>query len=511
MSLSLTVDKVDRGIVTNVGSDKVVFAAGRNVRSRPGEIHKARGKRLLNTTPNTVPVRAIYSFKGHDNVMRSVVCSDAKIFSYTSGMTAVQDITPNPAPTGTSHVWRFTTIGGQLVISNGISADSMWKWPDYASPLVALPNAPKGVRTLGTLKNRLITADIIDNTYSYPARVKMSGINAPEIFTVDRKMKADQQDLIDHRGQSDAVERVMGIGYAGSRIRMYTERNIYFMDPADLPYHYIIDIGHEGIGLYGRRTLVSVKGVDYFMGPEDFYVVSGDHAPRPIGFPIRNACFDNLNKDVGAIDQSFAFYQPITKDIFFCVATGTSLVADTAFVYNLESKAWTICDCDYSCYSDSRQDESVGGAFGGGGFGEGPFGGTTDINILPYLVVGNTKGEILALDDGNDNNGKAVTGYIETGDYVGSSALLKKITHALMPIMNNEVTDEPVLVQAGARKSLSDKIKWSRPRPFLIGTDKLVRAVNRGEFIRFRLYTDQLNSPWRLFQYKVFYSEETLR
>ncbi|MEO2054687.1 MAG: hypothetical protein ABGX83_05250 [Nitrospira sp.] len=509
MSLSLSVNKVDRGIVTNIGSDKVVFATGRNIRCHPGELYKNPGKRLLNTTPNTVPVRAIYSFKGHDNVMRSIVCSDSKIFSYTGGMTAVQDITPTPAPTGTSHAWRFTTIGGQLVISNNV--DPMWKWPAYASPLVTLPNAPNRVGTLGTLKNRLITADVLDNNFSYPARVKMSGINAPEIFTIDRKMRADQQDLLDHRGQSDAVEKVMGIGYAGSRIRMYTERNIYFIDSADLPYHFIIDIGHEGIGLYGKRTLVSVKGVDYFMGPEDFYVLSGDRGPRPIGFPIRNACFDNLNKDVGAIDQAFTFYQPITRDIFFCVATGTSLVADTAFVYNLESKGWTICDVDYSCFSDSRQDQAVGGGYGTGGYGEGPYGGGSGINILPYVIVGNTKGEILALDDGTDNNGKAVTGYVETGDHFGSSALLKKVTHALMPIMNNEATDEPVLVQVGSRKALSDKIKWSRPKPFLIGTDKRVKIVNRGEFFRFRFYTDQLNSPWRLFQYKAFYSEETLR
>lgn len=509
MSLSMTVSKVDKGIVTNVGSDKVAFSICRNMRTRPGEIYKARGKRLLAVTPNTVPVRAIYPFKGHDNVMRAVVCSDSKIFSYTGGLTAIQDITPNPAPTGISHAWRFTSVGGQLIISNGI--DPMWKWPVYASPLVTLANAPARVGTLGAIRNRLIAADVLDGGFDYPARIKFPAIGDPEFWTIDRKMRADQQDLLDHRGQSDAIERAMGIGYSGSRVRLYTERNIYNIDPADMPYHFIIDIGHEGIGLFGKRTLVSVKGVDYFMGPEDFYVLSGDRAPRPIGFPIRNACFDNLNKELGAIDQAFTFYQPITKDIFFCVAIGTSLVADTAFVYNLESKGWTICDVDYSCFADARQDPAASGAYGAGGYGEGPYGGTTDINILPFLVVGNAKGEILALDDGNDNNGKAVTGYVETGDMVGSSALLKKITHAIMPVMNNEVTDEPVLVQVGARKSLSDKIKWSVPKPFLIGTDKMVKAVNRGEFLRFRFYTDQLNSPWRLFQYKAFYSEETLR
>ncbi|NKE69903.1 hypothetical protein [Candidatus Manganitrophus noduliformans] len=501
----IAVKRVDTGIVSNSSASKVVWSRGRNVRFRPGSVYKTPGKTLLTTVPAALSIRAMKTFKGHDGVVRTVVACDNKIFSYTGGFTEHVEITPTPAPTGTSYVWHFELIGGMLIVSNGFSR---WKWPNYAAPLQAMTGAPEKFGMMTVSNNRLIVGNITDGGNAYPARVKWSQIGKPEIFTIDKTGKGGRHDLLDPNGKSDAIEIPKAATHRGKRTIIYTERNIWALDPVEFPLDYRPEIIVPGLGLLAPKALVSWKGIDYIMGPDDFYMM-GSGAPVPFGFDIRPLCFNNLNKEVGVINTAFGFVLPETQEIGFAVPSKNATEPDTIYLYHLELKKWTPLSCNFLCVNDSRQDPNYGGAFGGGGFGEGAFGGANDVNLLPYTVVGNIHGQILKFDEGFNDNGEPITGYIESGDMEGDSAFVSKVTHSVAVYLKEQSgTTEPLMIQIGVRDSLSKPLKWSIPKPFAAGIDEQADITARGKWMRIRFYSDQMDSPWELEGYELLYSNE---
>lgn len=501
----ITVKKVDTGIQDNASSIKVVWSRGKNVRFRPGSVYKHPGKTLLTTVPGALSIRAMKTFKAHDGIVRTVVCCDNKIFSYRGGFTEFSEITPTPAPTGTSYVWHFELIGGMLIVSNGTSR---WKWPNYAAPLQAMTGAPTKFGMMTVSNNRLITANITDGGNAYPARVKWSQIGKPEVFTIDRAGKGGRHDLLDPNGKTDAIEIPKAATHRGRRTLIYTERNVWAMDPVEFPMDYRFDVLVPGIGLLAQNAIISWKGIDYFMGPDDFYMM-GSGAPTPFGFDIRSLCFENLNKETGIINTAFGFVLPDTQEIGFAVPSAGAVEPDTIYLYHLELRRWTVLGCNFLCMNDSRQDPAYGGAFGAGGFGEGAFGGANDVNLLPYTVVGNIHGQILKFDQGFNDNGEKITGFIESGDIEVGSAFVRKVTHSVAVYLKGQTgTTEPLMVQIGVRDSLSKPLRWSIPKPFAAGIDEQVDITQRGKWMRIRFYSDQMDSPWEMEGYELLYSDE---
>lgn len=482
------VHRVDGGIITNDAIKNVIWRRGRNVRFKPGVAYKSKGKSLITTVPGALSIRAQFSFVGHDGILRTVVCCDNKIFAYQDHFAAIQDITPAPVPTGTSYNWQFSLIGGMLEMTNGING--VWKWPDYGATLTSLANAPARTKLLATVDNRPLFGNIREGSINHRARLSWGGIFKPETRTVDRTMQADYQDLIDRKGQSDAIEIPLAFSPRAGRHLVYTKRNIWGMSPVAPPAHYAL-LPIYPIGLAAARAKVTDKtGVDWIMGVDDFYFVA-DGAPVPIGLNIRNACFDKLNR--AAIHTAFAFEQPETREIFFCVALGTSTEPDTAFVYHRELKAWTILDCNYLCANNSRQ-------------------GTDDTeDLFPYMVVGNAAGQILRLDHTDTDNGEAFTGYLEGGDYNAGSSLLEKQVHSIIPNISETASIEPLMVQVGVKRSMDSPATFSYPSPFSFGISKEARAVKKGEWFFPRFYTDQPDSPWELTGYELLYDNLSRR
>ena len=489
---TLPVRKVDVGIVTNGSATRVVWSKGRNVRFHPGGVKKTLGKTLLATVPGALSIRAIKTFKGHDGITRSIVCCDNKIFAYKDGFTSFTEITPSPVPTGTSYHWQFGLIGGMLVLSNGISR---WKWNNYAGPMTAWAGVPTLFGALTVSSNRIVVGNIVEDGLAYPARIRWGGIGKPEAFTIDRKGTSGRKDLIDPNGESDAIEIPRAFTRQGPRTRIYTEKNIWSMDPSEFPLDYRFNIVVPGFTLLAPRAVVTVDGIDYAMGEDDFYMIGGG-SPVPFGFDIRETCFENLNKGTGSISTAFAFEQPETKEVGFCVPSKSAIEPDTTYLYHRELKVWTILDCNYLCASDSRQDPAFG----------------TDANLLPYQVVGNVYGQILKLDAGFNDNGAAITGYIESGDFEGGGAFVGKVIHAVAAYLAEQPgTTEPLMIQVGTRKTLSDPVTWSTPRAFSAGIDASVDIKRRGKWVRVRFYSDQIDSPWDLEGYELLFSEENIR
>ncbi len=493
------------GIVTNLPTTDVAWAMGRNIRFRLGAVYKTFGKTLLATVTGTHAVRDTFTFRGWDGIWRTIVCCDNKIYSYTSDFGTVQNITPTPYPTsGADDVWQFAVVAGALIISNGV--DQPWIWGDYSGVVQTLTGVPSVVKALTTSMGRLMVGNITDGGYEFIGGIKWSEPGIPTNFTMDLDQKSGRKDLVNANTGISAQENILAFGQSGLRKIVYTDRNIWTGDPNDSVFDYTwrIPPSGEGVMLAAARCHISLRGIDYCMGTDDFYQV-GEEGVQPIGLPIRNVVFPNLNKS--RISRAFAFYKPSTKEIYFCYPTGSNQYPDTAAILNLDLKNWSFEDVDYTCHTYAW----IQTAFSWDTIPYGTWDEITDsrwddlssTGVLPYEIAGNASGEILKLDDAYNNNGIAIQGYIETGDFYRADA--KLLILQVVPFLKPQTEKNAFIIQVGARDSLHHAIRWSVPKPIMIGATSDISSFQKGNYVRLRFYTDQVDSPWILEGYQYFF------
>jgi hypothetical protein len=492
----------NRGIRTNYPTELVDWSTGRNVRFFPGGVAKDLGKTLL--VAGVDPVREFFTFMGHDGVVRTVVCTDTTIKAYTNDFTTVEDITPTVAPAAANARWQFALVAGLLLITNGV--DGLWSWSDYANPVQLETMAGFGgdfgrIGVLGKSMNRLLLADFVENGGTWKARARWGNIAKPLTMGEGVTDTNGYKDLVDPMESEEASETILAYSSIGRRTLAFTNQNIWFLDPAEAPEDYTAVIGAGGYGLLAAGLVVKTdKRAILFAGKDDFYLFGGSEAPTPIGFDIRNSCFPNLNK--AALASSFGYYKPATKEVYFCVPTGSNTSPDTAFVYQLETKAWSIKDVDYTCFGHAYDNTNFT-------WDDNPFGAWDSITdsrwdemtkngVIPYGIVGDASGNIYKVDVGYNNNGAPFRGVIETGDMVFGSELHDKHITALYPAIKPQTEERPLMIQVGVRESLHHDIQWSYPQAVGIGSGVKADFRARGKYIRFRFFTELKDSPFMM-------------
>ena len=506
----LNIDKIDDGLITNLPSTNVTWASGNNIRFKPGSVYKTFGKELITSLPSIMPIRAMFTFVAWTKTIYTIVCSDAKVYAYSQDYGSYSDITPSPAPTtGVNDVWEFALVGGLPILTNG--KDNIWQWTAVDAVLTVLTNAPALAKHIASFNLALFTGNIQDGAYDYPARVKWSQVAAPTKWAINQKSIAGRQDLVSLSGGMEAVDKIQAFGISGKSLVIYANRKIWLANLAEFPHNFSFSTGAIDIGLLAPRAAVSVDGVNYFMGETDFYMLTD--TLTPIGFNIRNACFPNLNKS--AIDTAFAFYQPSTKEVWFCVPTACVTTPNQAFIYQVETKAWSINDVDFLSHTFNWDETNTT-------WDTLPYGAWDEITdarwdlmsttgIIPYEVVGDDQGHIFKFDYGYNNNGAAITGYIETGDMDFGDSSISKILKTVFPEFKSQAEQSAVMCQIGSRRSLSDEISWSVFIPFILGINNKCDFRKNGKYIRIRLHSEEIDTPWILNKLKLEYDMQGTR
>lgn len=490
----------NKGLVTNLPSDQVAWAIGRNVEFRPGMIYKTLGKSLLATVPNQSAIREIFTFKDHLSITRHIVCTDRKLYCYTNDFGTVVDITPTVPPTsGALDPWTFALIGGVPIVNN--SVDTMWKWDDFLDIMKPVLNAPTRAGVITKVNQRLVAGNLQDiGGIESKNRIRWTFPHYYEIWEVDRTLKADYQELTDPDDTIHAAEEIIGFGLAGDRSLVFSDFDVWDMKAVQSKHAFSF---HSP---YGQRTLLSararanVRGLCYFMGWDDFYVISSEGI-ESIGFDIRNIVFANINGN--AISTCFAFWKPATRQVVFCYPTGINTVPDTAAIYQYETKTWTFTDVNYLCHNFSWKSQVST-------IEDLPFGEWDQIpdarwdlmdknGLIPYDIVGRSDGKILKMDDGFDDINDPIAGYIETGD-LGSEET-RMMINQIVPILKPQENKNAIMVQVGSREALHGPIYWGVPQEVLIGIDRKADALGIGRYNRIRFFSDQSVSPWILSGY----------
>lgn len=497
----------NQGLVTNAPSNLVAWSDINNIRFKPGCVYKSPGKELLATTPGSRAVRDMFSFVDNSNLVRTIVCCDDKIYSYQNDFTEYLDITPTVAnDSDSSSIWQFALIKGCPFLTNGV--DAIWYWPSFGSVMIKATNIPLP-KYMTTAYHRLLLGNVLESGYEYQARIRWSDIKNPLNFVVDKTVKAGHGDIVNMGDGMDTSERIKGLRSVGEITYIFADRTIWYLTLHSKPYTYKLNLLYGAKGLLASRAQVVVDGIVYMIGMDDFYTLT-TQGQKSIGAQIRNSVFPNIN--AAASHLSFAYYQPSTREIFFCLpmlnSQSSSNPVNTAYIYNLELNNWSKADVDYLCHSYSwNTDQRLwDAALGDWDSNTDKWDTITNNGIMPYSVVGNDNGQILKLDSTYNNNGSAIYSYLESGDMELGDAEFDKLTDSLYLSMKPQDTDTPLIVQIGSRESLSHPIVWSKPTAFTIGISRKVDIRSNGKYHRIRLYTNQVDDKWTLESYRLEYT-----
>lgn len=501
------------GITTNAPTSAVHWSTGKNIRFKPGCVYKTPGKTLMATVPGGRAIREFFTFVDNTGIVRTLVCCDNKIYSYHDDFTEYEDITPSTAPTSDgSAIWQVALVGGCPVITNGV--DGIWQWKNFGSVMTKITNAPLA-KHLTNSYHRLMLGNIQEGAYAYPARYRWSGVADPSAWTEDKQNKSGHGDIVKMGEGIDTSERIKSLLGNAELTYFFSDRSIWYANIVNSPYSYKLDLIKDSTGLLASRARVAVRGKVFMVGSDDFYTVNPS-GQQSIGFPIKNSVFPNINK--AAAYLSYAFYQPVTNEVFFCLPMMDSkslspTPVNTAYIYNLELNNWAVCDVDYLAHTYGWETNQIewDNAQGAWDSQSDKWDTVSNNGILPYNVVGNSSGQIFKLDSTYDNNGVAIDAYIETGDSLLSTEFVNgqsfyKVIDSVYPVMKPQDIDSPLMVQIGSRKFLSDPIKWSVPMAYTIGISEKVDFRHEGMWFRVRFYTSQLEDKWTLESFMMKYS-----
>lgn len=92
------------------------------------------------------------------------------------------------------------------------------------------------------------------------------------------------------------------------------------------------------IGTPGRRTVVSYSDVNYFLSHDNVYAFAGGSDLRPIGNPVKQAMFAELNRE--HIETSFVDFDPRENELYVNIPTGTATQPNVCWVYRVTDDCW---------------------------------------------------------------------------------------------------------------------------------------------------------------------------
>jgi hypothetical protein len=494
------------GIAPDLPSNGVTWNNARNVRFKQSAVYKHPGKLLLKTLSGNPRVLAQFSFLDSQYVFQTIVCTASAWYAVTSAAAdfdTVSVITPTGYLGGRNY--SFTVVGGIPYLSDGVN---VYQWNAASSGAMVIYSTGANPTTIWAWDRRLWMTDGYTITCSGVSNANATSIDLdPDAGLADGGAgmssfgRGTVQFLSSEVGL-DANEVIKGAVPTPNAQYLFTWRGVWRCVKGAAGDFIWEPLPQITAGALTRNLIVPVNGPRGFtvlyMGNNDVYEFDGTNSAS-IGIPIRKTILGNLNKS--ALNSSFSFYNPVTYEAFFCVSTGSNGGdPDTSIIYNLETKAFTVCDCNFISQSlaykaNAAQWTSVPESF-------------YDLSangVAPYSALGDAYGKIYEMDGSIDDNGAVTTSWIETGDFSAGGRRITKLE--FVPELNGVPSNQPINITVGARDSLRHDIIWGDPQqitPGLKGSQgRKITARTNGFYVRIKITTNTLGSDFSLIGYEM--------
>lgn len=177
--------------------------------------------------------------------------------------------------TAAEESWEFAQWGDKVIATN--YSDDPQEITLGSTNFIALAGSPPKAKHIGVVRDFVVLGNCIDGGTGNPVpnRVYWSAFNNSHLWNVSAATQCDSQDLA---GDGGWVMRVIGGEYG----TVFQERSIWRMTYVGSPVIFQFDKLEENRGTPAPNSVIKVGSVIFFLGQDDFYMISGGPA-APIG------------------------------------------------------------------------------------------------------------------------------------------------------------------------------------------------------------------------------------
>lgn len=317
-------------------SDPLVWTEANNIRFKDGSVCKITGSDSVLTVP-TAPYYITVTDDGQKSQI--IACGQNKIYAYYSG--TWNDITNASSDySNFTNNWQHTTLNSFPVFNNGVNRPQAWTQLEPSVKLTDLEGWPLSntCSVIRSFKAYLIAGNIVENAVVYPTRVRWSGSALPGQLPTTW----DETDVTNDAGYidlSDSVGAIIDMKVLGDNLLIYKQRSTYLMMYIGGNNIFTVKQVFNNVGAMTKDCIAEIDGRHLVLTTDDVILTDGNSYKSIIDGKLRKYLFSVINKQALNACYITPFYK--FSEVWVCVPTGSSKIANVAYIYNYVTGIWS--------------------------------------------------------------------------------------------------------------------------------------------------------------------------
>ena len=185
---------------------------------------------------------------------------------------------------------------------------------------------------------------------------------------------------------------IIGALKTRQEILIWTDAGIHSMRFIGSPFIFQFTVVNEGISMISPKAAVNAGGAVFFMGRGGFYSYTG--SVQPIDCSVLDYVFSNLNQDQSY--KVFASTNPDHNEVTWFYPIGSGDTDNTNYVtYNYAERLWAIGTMERGSWIQAN---------------------SKNFPIASSIITSSDNNYLYIQERGHDDDGSAMTAFIESGD-----------------------------------------------------------------------------------------------
>ena len=265
-------------------------------------------------------------------------------------------------------------------------------------------------------------------------------------------------------------------------ILVYTDTALYQMQFIGAPFTFGFKQLGSNCGAVGIHSAIDISGIVFWMGTDSFFQFDG--AVKKIPCSVQDYVFDDINNN--ALGDIFCAANTDFNEVIWFYPSKDSLQIDRHVTYNYAENLWYTGSLARSSWADR-------------GVYSNPYAAefdSDDTTATISTIYGNKEGRtfVYAHEEGVNDDGSAMTSYIESGDIDIADGDQFISVSRFIPDFKNQVGNVDLTVKSRPYPATTQ----TNHGPFAIATTTTKQDTRiRGRQLALRVSSDAVDDNWR--------------
>ena len=265
-------------------------------------------------------------------------------------------------------------------------------------------------------------------------------------------------------------------------ILVYTDTALYQMQFIGAPFTFGFKQLGSNCGAVGIHSAIDISGIVFWMGTDSFFQFDG--AVKKIPCSVQDYVFDDINNN--ALGDIFCAANTDFNEVIWFYPSKDSLQIDRHVTYNYAENLWYTGSLARSSWADR-------------GVYSNPYAAefdSDDTTATISTIYGNKEGRtfVYAHEEGVNDDGSAMTSYIESGDIDIADGDQFISVSRFIPDFKNQVGNVDLTIKSRPYPATTQ----TNHGPFAIATTTTKQDTRiRGRQLALRVSSDAVDDKWR--------------